>query len=85
MHGGDASVATAMATLLPGRPPLSLRDISPSRGEISRTFRIPSSVRRATKRMAISPLAGEMSRSDRGGYSTQNPSHPVPSFPQQSR
>ena len=75
MGGVDVSITVAMAALRPRRPPLSLRDISPTRGEISRTSIVPSSVRRAQKLIAISPLVGEMSRSDRGGYSPANSQH----------
>ena len=68
--------------LLPGHPPLSLRDISPSRGEIDREAGGPIdrkiilssarqpllySVRQPPSDMIISPLEGEMSRRDRGG------------------
>ena len=47
--------------------PLSLRDISPTRGEI--TFTLGGHLTLfAQSQRPISPLVGEMSRSDRGGY-----------------
>src|SRR5690606_2083332 len=47
-------------------PPLSLRDISPQGGRLAAISVPPSRTVRRGKRM-ISPLVGEMSRSDRGG------------------
>jgi len=52
-------------------PPLSHRDISPSRGEIGRQALASLTLIKGRRgKRLISPLEGEMSRSDRGGYSS---------------
>ncbi len=86
MARGDvcAFIVIATAGLSLRRPPLSLRDISPTRGEIGREFSTPS-VRWPKKFMAISPLVGEMSRRDREGYETPSSKHNFPSVLAHSR
>ncbi len=87
MPGGDVCVydVNVVVNPAPSPPPLSLRDISPTRGEISGEFSVPS-VSWPTKFMAISPLEGEMSRRDRGGYvAAFSKLTPVPHIPANSR
>ncbi|KQY17332.1 hypothetical protein ASD36_01335 [Rhizobium sp. Root1334] len=72
MGASDVSITAAMAALRPSRPPLSLRDISPTRGEITIDF-AGHLTGAALNSRPISPLVGEMSRSDRGGYLAELP------------